>query len=133
LVWRRGEAELCDVKSEGRLADPVFEVQVQAMERACAESGLHYRVLSEPDPQLLANVRWLAGFRCSPPDPDGERARMLAALAAGPCTIAELLSICWEHALARPVLMHMLWCGEAQAELAEPLGEDSVVRAGPAP
>ncbi len=57
------------------------------------------------------NVRWLAGFREPPADLDGERARMLAVLAAGPSTIAELLSGALEVALARPVLMHLLWTG----------------------
>jgi hypothetical protein len=59
LVWRGGRAEVCDVKSGGRLADPVFVAQVEATGRACAEAGIGYRVLSEPDRQLLANVRWV--------------------------------------------------------------------------
>ena len=56
----------------------LFRAQVEATGLACAEAGIGYRVLSEPDRQLLVNVRWLAGFRERPPDPDGERARMLA-------------------------------------------------------
>jgi hypothetical protein len=87
LVWRGGAPELCDVKSEERVEHPEFQAQVRAMELACAEADLGYRVLSEPDRQLLVNVRWLTGFREPPPDPDGERARMLSALAAGPCTV----------------------------------------------
>ena len=112
LVWRAGAPELCDVKSAERVEGPVFQAQVAATGRACAEAGIGYRVLSEPDPQLLVNVRWLAGFRERPPDPDGERARMLSALAVGSCTIGELLTDAREPALARPVLMHMLWAGE---------------------
>lgn len=127
LVWRAGRCELCDVKSEERLDDPDFQAQVQATGIACAEAGLGYRVLSEPDAQLLVNVRWLAGFRESPPDPDGERPRMLSALTAGACTIAELLAGARERALARPVLMHMLWKKEALVDLAIPFGEDSLV------
>ena len=94
ICWCGGARapELCDVKSEERLDDPDFQAQVEATGLACAEAGVGYRVLSEPDRQLLMNVRWLAGFREPPADPDGERARMLAVLAAGPCTIAELLS-----------------------------------------
>ena len=83
LVWRAGTPELCDVKSVERLEDPVFLAQVGATGLACAEAGFGYRVLSEPDRQLLVNVRWLAGFRERPADPDGERARMLSMLAAG--------------------------------------------------
>ena len=92
LVWRRAGPELCDVKSEERLDDPDFQAQVRATGRACAEAGVGYRVLSEPDRQLLMNVRWLAGFREPPADLDGERVRMLAVLAGGPSTIGELLS-----------------------------------------
>ena len=98
LVWRRGRPELCDVKSEERLADPDFQAQVHATGRACAEAGVGYRVLSEPDRQLLMNVRWLAGFREPPVDLDGERERMLVVLSGGPSTIAELLSGSWEVA-----------------------------------
>jgi hypothetical protein len=129
LVWRAGIPELCDVKSQERLEDPVFRAQVEATGLACAEAGFGYRVLSEPDRQLLVNVRWLAGFRERPPDPDGERARMLALLAAGRCSIGELLSGARESMLARPVLMHMLWAGEALADLSAPLAEDSLVSA----
>ena len=124
-----GRAELCDVKSEERVDDPTFRAQVEATRLACAEAGIGCRVLSEPDQQLLVNVRWLAGFRERPPDPDGERARMLAALAAGPCTIAELMSAAREPMLARPVLMNLLWAGDALVDLSAAIGEDTVVRA----
>lgn len=127
LVWRAGRCELCDVKSEERLDAPDFRAQVRATGLACAEAGLGYRVLSEPDPQLLVNVRWLAGFRAPPADPDGERPRMRSALGGGECTLAELLAGARERALARPVLMHMLWRKEALVDLAGPVGEDSVV------
>ena len=127
LVWRAGRCELCDVKSEERLDHPDFQAQVQATGMACAEAGLGYRVLSEPVRQLLVNVRWLAGFREPPSDSDGERLRMLSALRGGACTIAELLAGAHERALARPVLMHMLWRKEALIDLAIPFGEDSVV------
>lgn len=128
LVWRAGRPELCDVKSEERLMDPEFLAQVEATALACAEAGISYRVLAEPDRQLLVNVRWLAGFRERPADPNGERARMLSVLAACPCTVGELVAGAREPLLARPVLMHLLWAGEALADLSEPLGEDSRVR-----
>jgi hypothetical protein len=127
LVWRLGAPELCDVKSQARLEDPTFQAQVGATGLACAEAGVGYRVLSEPDPQLLANVRWLAGFRERPPDPDGERARMLARLASGSCTIAELVSGGRETMLARPLLMNLLWAGDALIDVSAPLGDHSLV------
>jgi hypothetical protein len=127
LAWRQGVPELCDVKSEERVDDPTFRAQVEATGLACAEAGIGYRVLSEPDRQLLANVRWLAGFRERPPDPDGERARMLAMTAAGSRTIAELLSGAREPMLARPALMNLLWAGDALVDVSAPIDEDSLV------
>ncbi len=127
LVWRKGTPELCDVKSGERVEDPTFQAQVEATGLACAEAGIGYRVLSEPDRQLLANVRWLAGLRERSPDPDGERARMLTRSATGSCTIAELLSGARELMLARPVLMNLLWAGDALLDVSAPIGEDSVV------
>ena len=118
---------MCDVKSEERVTDPAFRAQVEATRAACAGAGIGYRVLSEPDRQLLVNVRWLAGFRERPPDPDGERARMLSAMAAGSCTVGELLAGAREPVLARPVLMHLLWCGDALLDVTAPIEEDSVV------
>ena len=129
IVWRAGAPELCDVKSDERLEDPGFLAQVEATGVACAEAGVGYRVLSEPDPQLLVNVRWLAGFRERPPDPEGERSRMLSALAAGSLTIGELMSDAREAMLARPVLLHLLWAGDALADLSGPIDDESVVRA----
>jgi hypothetical protein len=128
MVWRAGGVELCDVKSAERVDDRVFRAQVRAMELACAEAGVAYRVLCEPDRQILANVRWLAGFREPPFDPDGERERMLSVLAAGPALISELLADAVVAALARPVLMHLLWAGRVLVDVGEPLSEKSRVR-----
>ena len=129
MVWRAGTPELCDVKCEERLEDPEFRAQVEATGLACAEAGFGYRVLSEPDSQLLVNVRWLAGFRERPPDPDGERSRMLSVLATSSLTIGELLADACEGMLARPVLMHLLWAGDALADLSDPIDNETIVRA----
>jgi hypothetical protein len=51
----------------------------------------------------------------------------LSALAVGASTVCELLGGARERALACPVLMHMLWAGEALVDLSEPIGEDSLV------
>jgi hypothetical protein len=127
LAWRSGTPELCDVKSAERVEDPGFRAQVRATEQACAEAGFGYRVLCEPDRQLLMNVRWLAGFREPPPDRDAERTRMLAVLAGGRSAISELLADAREPVLARPVLMHLLWAGDVLVDVAEPIAEESVV------
>jgi hypothetical protein len=127
LVWRAGAPELCDVKSDERLEDPLFRAQVQATGLACPEAGIGYRVLSEPDRQLLENVRWLAGHRDPPADLDGDRERMLSALAIGASTVEELLAGASEPMLALPVLMHLLWVGEVLLDVTGPITGDSRV------
>lgn len=128
LVWRGPErAELCDVKPVSRLEDREFQAQVQATRSACEEAGIGYRVLSEPDRQLLVNVRWLAGFREAPFDRDGERARMLRTLAVGESTLGELRAGAREVALAQPVLMHMLWTGVAMIDMSGLICEETRV------
>jgi hypothetical protein len=125
-VWRAGSPELCDVKSAERLEHPEFLAQVWAMELACANAGLAYRVLAEPERQLPVNVQWLAGFRERPADPDGERALMLSLLGVEVRTVGELVAGAREPTLA-PVLMHLLWTGDAVADLSQGLGEESRV------
>jgi len=127
LVWRAGTPELCDVKTLERVESAEFQAQVQATGMACGEAGIGYRVLSEPDRQLLVNVRWLGGYRDASADPDDERSRMTSLLAVERSTIAGLLAGAREPALARPVLMHMLWAGEVLVDAAVPIGEDGVV------
>jgi hypothetical protein len=128
LLWRAGRPELCDVKSVEHLESAEFVAQVEATGLACAEAGFGYRVLSEPDAQLLANVRWLSGFRQLPSDPDGERPRMLSLLAGVPCSVGELLCGACDPMLARPVLMHLLWSGETLVDVSEPIDAGSLVR-----
>jgi hypothetical protein len=52
---------------------------------------------------------------------------MLVVLSGGPLTIAELLSVSWEVALACPVLMNMLWTGVAMLDVGIPIGAESRV------
>ena len=46
---------------------------------------------------------------------------MLSLLAAGASTIWELVSGAVEPALARPVLMYLLWIGEAMVDMTAPI------------
>lgn len=82
-------------------------------------------MLAEPDRQLLVNVRWLAGYRERPADPDGERARVLSLLGVEGRTVGELVAGSREPMLARPVLMHLLWTGDAMIDLSQALDEES--------
>jgi hypothetical protein len=52
---------------------------------------------------------------------------MLASSATGSSTIAELVSAAREPMLARPVLMNLLWAGDALLDVSSPIGEGSVV------
>ena len=52
---------------------------------------------------------------------------MLASLATGSRTVAELVSGAREPMLARPLLMNLLWAGDALVDVSAPIDDDSVV------
>jgi hypothetical protein len=82
-----------------------------------------FRGVSEPDPVLLCNVRFLAGYRRAWLfDPDLV-ATVDHAVADG-MTIGEAergLAASFDPQLTRPVLMHLPWSGRLRTDLAAPL------------
>ena len=114
LVWRAGAPELCDVKSEERLEDPEFLAQVEATGLACAEAGLGL-------PGAVGAGSAAAGERAVAGGVPRAACRIWTVSARGcwrcwrsvASTIGELLAGAREPMLARPVLMHLLWAGEA--------------------
>ena len=65
-----GRERVVDVKPAHRVVGPTVQVAFTATREACGVAGWDYQVLTEPDPVLLANVRWLAGFRRRARDAD---------------------------------------------------------------
>jgi hypothetical protein len=130
VVRADGSWTVVDVKPARRLGDPVV-LETFAWSRALVESrGWKFEIFTEPDPRLLANVRFLAGYRRSWQfDPDVlER---IAAVGGGGCRIADLeqcvAGLAGGRDVCRSHLLHLVWSGRLRADLTEELTESTVV------
>ncbi len=125
-----GGVTVVDVKAASRLADPAVKAQFAWTRRVCAERGWGFETWSGADPQILANVRFLAGYRRSSVISQELIPAVLAAAARHP-TIRAIERALRDHhrpELIRPVVLHLLWSGHLHADLRQPLGAGTAVR-----
>lgn len=117
-----GSVLIVNVKPACRLDDPHVAAALAWAGRIFAARGWQHEVCSGAHPYLLANLRFLAGYRRSAHlDP--------AAIAAGASldladlTIAEAEAVLAAAGIAdpRPVLLHLVWIGALRVDLACPL------------
>jgi len=126
---RDGTGIVVDVRPDDRIDAEDAEV-FAATARACDAAGWGYRRVGAVDPVLLANVRWLAGYR-HPRFGHGERAELLRGVFTTPRRLSDGVAAAGERLAALPVLFHLLWSGVLVNDLAAaPLGPDSVITAG---
>lgn len=123
-----GGLVLVDVKPARKLLLPKVEQQFSYTRDFCGQAGIAYRVMSEPDVQLLSNLEWLHGFRDIALDRSIEFARMWTSLAAGPLSISRLLLGAEQECLARPVLFAALWRRLFETDLLQPFNPETEVR-----
>lgn len=121
-----GTGCVVDVRTRGRVARDSWRFETTA--EACADIGWKYLLLSEPDPTLLANVRWLAAYRRPSPEFD-RRVPELLELTERPVQLQRLLSN--RDPVFRAAAFHLLWTSQLVTELTrQPLSPRSVVRHG---
>ncbi|MEV0733969.1 TnsA-like heteromeric transposase endonuclease subunit [Polymorphospora sp. NPDC050346] len=122
-----GTGVVVDVRPSPRVR-PRDAVVFEATGRACAEVGWEYRLVHEPDPVVMANVRWLAGYRhprCLRPAVDAAA----PAVFAEPTPLMDGAMLLGDPLASLPTVFHLLWCGRLRADLAVPLSELSIVSA----
>ncbi len=106
----------------------VQAVRAFAAARALAAAlGWAYQTWSEADTALNLNLRFLGGFRF-PPYNFEELAPRLLRICAGPTRLDDLAGRISPETLTRPVLFHLLWCQDLQADLTRPLCNATVLR-----
>lgn len=110
-VERRGERDMA-----------VFETTGQA----CAQVGWQYRLVGSLDPVLTANVRWLAGYR-HPRHRLVHVADRLLAVVSEPLPLMQAALEAGDPIAVLPVLFHLMWQHELEAELAVALRHDTVL------
>ena len=127
---RNGDVTVVDVKPGRRLADPVVRSVFDWTRELVEMRGWRFEEWSGADPIMLANVRFLAGYR-RPFTVAAELCAPVLDLVDGQLSIGGV-----EHAavsfampeLVRPVLLHLLWSGRLTTDLSSPLGAASPIR-----
>jgi hypothetical protein len=130
LTGRDGTVTVVDVKAAWRLEDPEVRAQFSWTRELARYRGWGFEAWSGADRVLLDNVRFLAGYRRSLVIEAGLIPAVLDA-AREQATIGSVeqeLASRYPVALARPVLLHLLWTGQLRADLRRPLGADTAVR-----
>ncbi|MDX3588922.1 TnsA-like heteromeric transposase endonuclease subunit [Streptomyces europaeiscabiei] len=93
---------------------------------AAEAAGWRYRLAGPPDPVLVANVRWLAGYR-HPRYAAGSRMPALMEAFGSPRLAVEAVREFGDPIAVWPAVFHALWSGVLRVRLDEPLHERVVV------
>ncbi|RMI31133.1 TnsA-like heteromeric transposase endonuclease subunit [Actinomadura harenae] len=122
-----GSGLVVDVRPADRM-EPRDAEKFSATEAMCQAVGWSYQLAHEPDPVLLSNVRWLAGYR-HPRYRVTEVSRRLLDAFAEPAGLAATAELVGDLVAVLPVLYHLVWCGDLRIEWSTPLGDGSLVSA----
>lgn len=98
----------------------------EAAENACELVGWHYRLVGVPDPVVVTNVRWLAGYR-HPRHLVVEVAADLREIFSRPCALMAGADAAGDPIAVLPVLFHLLWLHELLVDLSVPLHHAAAV------
>lgn len=114
-----GSHVVVDVKPLRRLDDPAVRFTFEWARAMVADCSWGFEVWSEPDPVLLGNVRFLAGYRRAwlfdPELVDAIDDTVMAGMSVGEAERA--LAPSHDPRTSRPVLMHLLWLGRLRTDL----------------
>ena len=122
LARADGSVLIVNVKPVRRLDDPRVAAALAWAGRIFAARAWQHEIWSGADPYLLANLRFLAGYRRSAHlDPAAIVAG--ASLDLADLTIGEAEAVLASAGIAdpRPVLLHLVWAGALRVDLACPL------------
>jgi hypothetical protein len=98
----------------------------EATRQACELVGWKYRLVGAPDTILVANVRWLAGYR-HPRHDLSKVATALQEVFADPRPLMAGAEAAGDPVAVLPVLFHLLWRHDLVVDLSVPLHQAAVV------
>jgi hypothetical protein len=133
VVGGDGSVTIIDVKPASRVDDPAVATLFAWTGEVVARRGWRFEVWSGADPVLLANVRFLAGYRRAMVIERSLLGKAVETARAGAPTIRSLersLRCYAPAATVRPVVLHLLWTGALTADLSRPLGADTPLSLG---
>lgn len=130
LLFDGGGLTVVAVKPKFRLADPKVISTFAWVRRAVESTGWRFEVFSEPDPIVLANVNFFAGYR---------RAASVSATWLVELRSRDLIDSTFGDAVqrvggpaprVRAALLHMLWRQELCIDLRHPLSASTLLEVG---
>ncbi|MFT9485737.1 TnsA-like heteromeric transposase endonuclease subunit [Mycobacteroides abscessus] len=124
-----GGVTVLDVRDDKRITED-DQLKFDLSEIACRTVGWGYRQLGVPDQVLVANIRWLSGYR-HPRVCREDVAESLLAVFAEPARLLSGAQIVGDRLHVLPVLFHLLWHRQLSTDLAGALLSESAV-VGPA-
>jgi hypothetical protein len=132
LLFTSSGLTVVAVKPAHLLQDPKIVATFAWVRRVVQDAGWTFEVFSEPDPILLANVRFFAGYR----RPESISQSLLAELRSrtlGGLTFGDAVRCLDASApCVRAALLHILWRQELTVDLSRPLSTHTVLKGTPA-
>jgi hypothetical protein len=119
--FKDGSAALIDCSGSGHVSGRLARV-ARPMTAAARAVGWRYRILGAPDTVVVANVRWLAGYR-HPRHASGVPANEVRTCFARPRPLVEGVRALGDPIAMWPVVFHALWHGALSVPLDQPLHE----------
>lgn len=119
-----------DVKPAEMLARSEVAEALEWSRDVIEARGWGYRVETEPDAALLANVAFLSGYRRELQFPADESEKVLRRM-QGPMPIShaqcEAAAVAGDEHTGRAVVLHLLWQRRLDADLSRPLQSTTIV------
>jgi len=125
---RNGTCTVVNVKPAAKLDDPKVAAALAWAGETVTAKGWSVEVWTGCNPLLLANIRFLAGYRRSWLF-DPVQVRAVEAAIVGGDTIGRLEARLRDSGVVepRPLVLHLLWAGRVRAELTGPLDTDTAI------
>jgi hypothetical protein len=131
LIEGPGAITVVNVKPADRIGDPKVTATFKWATAVFESRGWRHEVWSGAPEVLLANVRFLAGYRRRDRLDGGLLHAVMAAVDGGG-TIGDVEGRCQSigpPAFVRPALLHLLWSGRLRADLSTVLSDRSALEA----
>jgi hypothetical protein len=129
LVRANRTVQVVNVKPAARLADPGVAEALDWPGELFEGRGWGHEVWTGADPVLLANVRFLAGYRRPGMPPDAVTGAVLGEIRPGECLgrLLDRLERSWPRPLAKAAVLRLMWQRRVSADLTRPLDAGSIV------
>ena len=129
LVHADQTVQVVNVKPAARMADPAVAQALAWPGELFEVRGWGHEVWTGADPVLLANVRFLAGYRRPGMPPDTVTAAVLGEIRSGERIgrLLDRLEDGWPRPAARAAVLRLLWQRRVSTDLSRPLDAGSVL------